>query len=100
MYLDDEPRWIRLAVAWSPNPRNEPVQIVWAVNGAGRPPLHVTHSPWPTREIAVRPGDVLTLRATQTTPGVLSCSLSEHGEIVAHDVLVDKPGTIECTVHG
>ena len=95
MHPEDDVRWIRLSVTWSPNPRTEPVEISWTVDGVGPAPLQVTHSPWPTREIAVRPGEVLVLRATQTTAGVLSCTASTGPEVLVHD-FTSQPGTLEC----
>jgi hypothetical protein len=90
-----EPRWIRLSVAWSPTPRQTPVNISWTINGAVHQAPPATHSPWPTRDIALHDGETLVLLASQTTTGVLSAALCEIDEIVAHD-LTRQPGNVKC----
>ena len=91
----DELRWIRLSVIWTPSPRQTPVDISWTVNGVVHQAPPATHSPWPVREIAVRPGDTVVLLASQSTAGVLSGALHELDKVVAHD-LTEQPGNVKC----
>lgn len=96
---DDEPRWIRLSVTWTPTPRDLTVDISWTINGTVYRTPSVTHSPWPTREVAIRPGDVLVLLASQTGAGTLKCSMHEGVTLIANGV-TSQPGNVKCMIIG
>jgi len=91
----NEVRWIRLSVAWTPTPRQHPVDVSWTVNGVVHQAPPAAYSPWPAREIAVYPGDTIVLLASQTTPGGLSCAFIEGGKVITRDH-TDQPGNVKC----
>lgn len=92
----DEPRWLRLTAEWTPTPRDKAVNIAWMVIGAASAEeVGARYSPWPARDVAVYPGEVLALRATQREAGRLSCAIYDRGRLVAQDV-IDTAGTVEC----
>lgn len=99
MNLDDPPRWVRMSVTWTPTPRPTPIDIGWTVNGISRYTFQATGPTWPTREIALHPGDLLVLHASQTTAGELIVALHEGGRLVGHK-RIDEPGSVECVFEG
>lgn len=69
---------VTLTVEWDPTRRLEALSIKWSLDSKISGPFMWHESPWQL-VLAVHPGEVVTVAATQSERGALTCRITELG---------------------